>query len=340
MPERAATPRATSRCRAETAAALAPLRERIDAIDHEIVALLNERAQIALEIGRVKQETGRRTVRDAQARGGGPRAGDEHVGRALPGARARGPLPQADRGDAARPARPEAGRRGAGSRDRDAPGAGGRRPSAAPDPALSPARGDPARAARSRPGPPGPGPAPGRADHPLRARPRRATSTSATSSTRSTPGASPGRRAAGSSCGSRTTTASGAGARTRRALLDDLERLGLVPDVPPLAELRAGRSAYRQSDDPAPYEAAVGDPARAGARLRVHLRPRGPAGLARARLPRRLPVARAARGRPGRRAPGVARPTDEPRAPPVPTRGLRRPPPRARRPATPRPTAT
>ena len=48
-----------------TAVALAPLRDRIDAIDHEIVALLNERAQIALEIGRVKQETGRRTVRDA-----------------------------------------------------------------------------------------------------------------------------------------------------------------------------------------------------------------------------------------------------------------------------------
>ena len=48
-----------------TAEALAPLRVRIDAIDHEIVALLNERAQIALEIGRVKQVTGRRTVRDA-----------------------------------------------------------------------------------------------------------------------------------------------------------------------------------------------------------------------------------------------------------------------------------
>ncbi len=49
-----------------TAEALAPLRERIDAIDHEIVALLNERAQIALEIGRVKERTGRRTVRDAK----------------------------------------------------------------------------------------------------------------------------------------------------------------------------------------------------------------------------------------------------------------------------------
>jgi len=48
-----------------TAVALEPLRARIDEIDHEIVALLNERAQIALEIGRVKQVTGRRTVRDA-----------------------------------------------------------------------------------------------------------------------------------------------------------------------------------------------------------------------------------------------------------------------------------
>ena len=48
-----------------TTEALAPLRQRIDTIDHEIVALLNERAQIALEIGSVKQVTGRRTVRDA-----------------------------------------------------------------------------------------------------------------------------------------------------------------------------------------------------------------------------------------------------------------------------------
>jgi chorismate mutase len=48
-----------------TAAALAPLRERVNAIDMEIVTLLNERAQIALEIGKAKQTTGRRTVRDA-----------------------------------------------------------------------------------------------------------------------------------------------------------------------------------------------------------------------------------------------------------------------------------
>jgi glutamyl/glutaminyl-tRNA synthetase len=49
--------------------------------------------------------------------------------------------------------------------------------------------------------------------------------------------------------------------RSRRtfetAILDDLERLGLIPDEPSIAELRAGRSAYRQSDDPAPYAAAV-----------------------------------------------------------------------------------
>ena len=48
-----------------TTQALAPLRARIDGIDHEIVALLNERAQIALEIGRIKRVTGRRSVRDA-----------------------------------------------------------------------------------------------------------------------------------------------------------------------------------------------------------------------------------------------------------------------------------
>jgi glutamyl/glutaminyl-tRNA synthetase len=49
--------------------------------------------------------------------------------------------------------------------------------------------------------------------------------------------------------------------RSRRtyetAILDDLERLGLIPDEPPLAELRAGPSAFRQSDDPTPYRAAV-----------------------------------------------------------------------------------
>jgi glutamyl-tRNA synthetase/glutamyl-Q tRNA(Asp) synthetase len=49
--------------------------------------------------------------------------------------------------------------------------------------------------------------------------------------------------------------------RSRRtfetALLDDLERLGLAPDEPSLTDLRAGPSPFRQSDDPAPYLAAV-----------------------------------------------------------------------------------
>jgi chorismate mutase/prephenate dehydratase len=49
---------------AELAVALSPLRERIDAIDQEIVKLLNERAQIALEIGLIKEALGRRAVRD------------------------------------------------------------------------------------------------------------------------------------------------------------------------------------------------------------------------------------------------------------------------------------
>jgi chorismate mutase/prephenate dehydratase len=41
------------------------LRERIDEIDAAIVALLDERARIALEVGQVKQASGRRAVRDA-----------------------------------------------------------------------------------------------------------------------------------------------------------------------------------------------------------------------------------------------------------------------------------
>ncbi len=66
MPERSRRAPGNEPLAPETAEALAPLRARIDAIDHEIVALLNERAEIALEIGRAKQRTGRRTVRDAQ----------------------------------------------------------------------------------------------------------------------------------------------------------------------------------------------------------------------------------------------------------------------------------
>ena len=48
-----------------TPAELRRLRERIDEIDAAIVALLDERARIALQVGQVKQAAGRRAVRDA-----------------------------------------------------------------------------------------------------------------------------------------------------------------------------------------------------------------------------------------------------------------------------------
>jgi glutamyl/glutaminyl-tRNA synthetase len=51
-----------------------------------------------------------------------------------------------------------------------------------------------------------------------------------------------------------------------RALLDDLEWLGLEPDLGAAAELRAGPSTYRQSDAGAAYEAAL---ARLGAAVFV-----------------------------------------------------------------------
>lgn len=44
---------------------LRQLRARIDALDKQIVALLNERADLALEVGRTKADLGRRAVRDA-----------------------------------------------------------------------------------------------------------------------------------------------------------------------------------------------------------------------------------------------------------------------------------
>jgi glutamyl/glutaminyl-tRNA synthetase len=52
-----------------------------------------------------------------------------------------------------------------------------------------------------------------------------------------------------------------------RALLDDLERLGLDPDEPSLRELRDGRSEHRQSDVPGRYAAALD---RLGALARIY----------------------------------------------------------------------
>ena len=66
---------------ASTEAALAPHRERIDAIDRAVVALLNERAACAAEIGRIKHAAGvavyapRReedVIRNVVAANGGP----------------------------------------------------------------------------------------------------------------------------------------------------------------------------------------------------------------------------------------------------------------------------
>jgi chorismate mutase / prephenate dehydratase len=42
------------------------LRRRIDAIDRRIVALLNERATLAREVGVAKADAGRRAIRDAE----------------------------------------------------------------------------------------------------------------------------------------------------------------------------------------------------------------------------------------------------------------------------------
>ena len=48
------------------AAELLRLRRRIDALDRRIVALLNERAELARDVGRAKDALGRRAIRDAE----------------------------------------------------------------------------------------------------------------------------------------------------------------------------------------------------------------------------------------------------------------------------------
>jgi chorismate mutase/prephenate dehydratase len=52
--------------RAAETAELRRLRRRIDALDRRIVALLNERARVARDAGRAKDEAGRRSIRDAE----------------------------------------------------------------------------------------------------------------------------------------------------------------------------------------------------------------------------------------------------------------------------------
>ena len=52
--------------RAPETAELRRLRERIDALDRRIVALLNERAELAREAGLAKAAAGRRAIRDGE----------------------------------------------------------------------------------------------------------------------------------------------------------------------------------------------------------------------------------------------------------------------------------
>ena len=52
--------------RAAESTELRRLRRRIDALDRRIVALLNERAELGLAVGREKAAAGRRAIRDAE----------------------------------------------------------------------------------------------------------------------------------------------------------------------------------------------------------------------------------------------------------------------------------
>ena len=168
---------------AETAE-LRRLRRRIDALDRRIVALLNERAELAREAGRAKAAAGRRAIRDAER--------EREVLLRVTMAN-EGPMPQADLLALYR--RLIAATRALEARDRER----GRSAIGAAD-----------RTTPTDCGVPRGGAGPGSRRH------RPATSTSATSPTRSGSGASPARSAAGSCCGSRTTTGCGAVPSTRR----------------------------------------------------------------------------------------------------------------------------
>lgn len=52
--------------RAPETAELRRLRRKIDALDRRLVALLNERAELARDVGREKDRVGRRAIRDVE----------------------------------------------------------------------------------------------------------------------------------------------------------------------------------------------------------------------------------------------------------------------------------
>ncbi len=84
------------------------------------------------------------------------------------------------------------------------------------------------------------------------------------SSTRSTSGGWRVGSADGCCCASRTTTGSAVGPSTEASILDDLDWLGLEPDVFPTAAFRAGSCPGRQSDREAGYRQAIAELAARG----------------------------------------------------------------------------
>ena len=189
------------------------LRQRIDALDRRIVGLLNERAELAREVGRAKAAAGRRAIRDAEReREVLLRVTMANAGPAAAGRPARD-LPPADGGDA---------------------GARGARPRR---------RGEAPTTLRLTDGPPGPA---ARRD-PLRAGADRATSTSATSRTRSASGAWPRATGGACSCGSRTTTGSAAGPSSTPRCSRTSTGSGSSPTPAPFASRTTGRCTRRRS---------------------------------------------------------------------------------------------
>jgi chorismate mutase/prephenate dehydratase len=57
---------ARRRAAADEPAELRRLRRRIDVLDRRIVRLLNDRAELAREVGRVKTASGRKAIRDGE----------------------------------------------------------------------------------------------------------------------------------------------------------------------------------------------------------------------------------------------------------------------------------
>ena len=248
--------------RAETAE-LRRLRRRIDALDRRIVGLLNERAELAREVGRAKHAAGRRAIRDAER--------EREVLLRVTMANT-GPLPQADLLALYR--RLMAATRALEARDRARDVAGPRsNPTLTPDPLVEAGATSqqPSKQTRYAPAPTG------------------YLHLGHVANAIYVWGLA---RARGAAVLLRIEDHDRSRSRPEyeAALLEDLDWLGFVPDAGPV----------RQSDDDAPYEAALAALRGGGARLRLRLLAndlhdlgeRARPALARAGLPGRLPAAR------------------------------------------------